>query len=71
LSDTFPIQNGQTRRFITTASEYTMRKVEECQDELLYNRTLHLLVCIDNSIVLGGNINNINKNTESILNTNN
>jgi hypothetical protein len=61
LSDMFPIQNGLKEvgallpLLFDSASEYAIRKMQEIQMGLKLNGTHQLLVCADNTNLLGDN----------------
>jgi hypothetical protein len=72
LSGTFPIQNGLKQGdalsslLFDFALEYTIRKVQENQDDLKLKRTHLLLACAGDINLLGGSINTIKENTETL-----
>jgi hypothetical protein len=51
------------------ALEYVIRKVQENQVGLKLNGTHKLLVCTDDVNLLGGNIDIMKKNTETLIDT--
>jgi hypothetical protein len=73
LSDNIPIQNGlkQTDALsllpFNSAIEYDIGKVQENRVGLKLNGTHQLLAYADDVILLGDNIDTINKNTETLI----
>jgi hypothetical protein len=73
LSDSFPIQNGLKQGDALSplpfnfALEYAIRKVQENQAGLKLNGTLQLLAYADDVNLLGDNIGNISKNTQTVI----
>jgi hypothetical protein len=73
LSDSFPIQNGLKQGdalsplLFNFALEYAIRKVQENQAGLKLNRTHQLLAYADDVNLLGDNMDNINKNTQTLI----
>jgi hypothetical protein len=72
LSDTFPIQNALEQGdalspllFLFTP-EYAIRKAQENQIGLELNETRRILVYADDIDLLGGSINTIKENTNSL-----
>jgi hypothetical protein len=75
LSERFPIQNGLKQGdalsplLFNVALEYGIRKVQEIQVGLKLNGTHQLLAYADDVNLLGDNIDTINKNTETLIDT--
>jgi hypothetical protein len=76
LTDSFPIQNGLKQEdalqplLFNFALKYAIRKVQENQVRLKLNGTHQLLAYADDVNLLGDNIDTINKNAETLINTN-
>jgi hypothetical protein len=74
LSDSFPIQNGLKHGYALSPLlfnfdlKYAIRKVQENQVGLKLNETHHMLVYINDVVLLGDNIDIIKKNTETLIN---
>jgi hypothetical protein len=74
LSDSFLIQNGLkqgdalSQLLLNFALEYAIRKVQENQAGLKLNGTHQLLSYADDVILLGDDMDTINKNTETLIN---
>jgi hypothetical protein len=72
LCDTFPVQNGlkqgdaSSSWLFNFALEYAIKKVQEIQVGLKLNETQQLLVYAADANLLGDNIRNIKKNTETL-----
>jgi hypothetical protein len=75
LSDSFPVQNGLkqgdalSQSLFNFALEYAIRKVQENQAVLKLNGTHQLLAYADDVNLLGDNIDTINKNTQTLIDT--
>jgi hypothetical protein len=75
LSDSFLIQNGLKQGdallplLFNFALEYAIRKVQEIQVGLKLKGTYQLLACTDDVNLLGDNIDIINKNTATLIDT--
>jgi hypothetical protein len=73
LSDRFPIQNGLKQGdalsplLFNFALEYAIRKVQENQVGLKLYGTHQLLAYADDVILLGDNIDTLNRNTQTLI----
>jgi hypothetical protein len=72
-SDKFPIQNGLKQGdalsplLFNFALEYTIRRIQENKEGLKLNGTHQLLTCADDINTVRENIDNINKNTGTLV----
>jgi hypothetical protein len=73
LSDNFPIQNGLTQSdalfplLFNFAFVYATRKVQDNQVGVELNGTHQMLVYADDALLLGDNIDTINKSTQTLI----
>jgi hypothetical protein len=73
FSDSCPVQNGLKQGdalsplLFNVALDYAIRKVQENQVGLKLSGTHQLLVYADDVNLLGGNINTMNKNAETLI----
>jgi hypothetical protein len=76
LSESSPIQNGLKQGdnlsplLFNLVLEYAIRKVQANQVELKLNGTHQILAYADDVNLLGGNIDTVKKNTETLIDAN-
>jgi len=73
LSDMFPIRNGLKQGdalsplLFNSALEYVIKRVQVNQDGLKLNGTHQLLIYTDDVNILGGSVDTVKKNAESLV----